>query len=129
MADAHLVFVYGSLKRGEHNHRLLSAAEYRGEARTERQFRLYALPHFPALLRDDKDPQEIVGEVYAIDDVTLRLLDRLEANGRLYQRELIRVDSLEQPHESLLAWAYLYLGDLRGASLLPDPRWSGRRGK
>jgi gamma-glutamylcyclotransferase (GGCT)/AIG2-like uncharacterized protein YtfP len=124
MANSHLVFVYGSLKRGEHNHALLREVEFRGEARTERQFRLYALPLFPALVRDDKDPQSIVGEVYAVTDMTLRILDRLEANGRLYQRELIPVDGLESPHERLLAWAYLYLGDLRGANPWPGERWS-----
>jgi len=125
MAKSHLVFVYGSLKRGEHNHGLLRAAEYRGEARTERQFRLYALPYYPALVRGDGDPQPIVGEVYSIDEAALRILDRLEDNGRLYQRELIRVDSLDRPDERLLAWAYLFLGDLQGASPCPDERWSG----
>jgi gamma-glutamylaminecyclotransferase len=128
MANSHLVFVYGSLKRGERNHALLRAVEFRGEARTEQQFRLYALPFFPALVRDPADPQSIVGEVYAVDDTTLRLLDRLEANGRLYQRELIHVNCLERPHESLLAWTYLYLGDLRGARPWPDERWSGSTG-
>jgi len=128
MANPHLVFVYGSLKRGEYNHALLREVEFRGEARTERQFRLYALPFFPALVRDDEDPQSIVGEVYAVSDMTLRILDRLEANGRLYQRELIPVDGLESPHERLLAWAYLYLGDLRCASPWPGERWSHASG-
>jgi gamma-glutamylcyclotransferase (GGCT)/AIG2-like uncharacterized protein YtfP len=127
MTDGHLVFVYGSLKQGEQNHAVLRDVEYRGEARTERQFRLYALPLFPALVRDLEDPQTIIGEVYAVSDMTLRVLDRLEANGRLYRRELIQVDSLERPDERLLAWAYLYLGDLRGANPWPSERWSRSR--
>ena len=128
MANPHLVFVYGSLKRGERNHALLRAVEYRGEARTEPQFRLFALPFFPALVRDQADPQSIVGEVYAVGESTLRLLDRLEANGQLYQREMIDVESLDRPNERLRAWVYLYLGDLTGASPWPNERWSGSRG-
>ena len=68
--------------------------------------------------RDDVDPQAIVGEVYAVNDVTLRLLDRLEVNGELYQRELIEVECLELPNDRLQAWTYLYLGDLRSCSPL-----------
>jgi gamma-glutamylaminecyclotransferase len=129
MANSHLVFVYGSLQRGEHNHGLLHAAEYRGEARSERQFRLYAFRHYPALVRDENDPRAIVGEVYAVDEATLRILDRLEDNGQLYQRELIDVDSLERPNERLRAWVYIFRGDLEGASPWPDERWRGSSGE
>jgi gamma-glutamylcyclotransferase (GGCT)/AIG2-like uncharacterized protein YtfP len=128
MANSHLVFVYGSLKRGEHNHRILRDVEFRGEARTAREFGLYALPLFPALVRDAEDPQTVVGEVYAVSEVTLRVLDRLEANGRLYQREVIEVECLEPPQLRLQAWTYLYLGDLRGAVRCPGERWSRSSG-
>ncbi len=128
MANSHLVFVYGSLKRGEHNHGLLRAAEYRGEARTGQQFRLYAFRDYPALVRDENDPQAIAGEIYAVDEATLRLLDRLEDNGRLYQRVMIDVDSLQRPNERLRAWVYLFLGELHGASPWTNERWSGSSG-
>ncbi len=128
MANSHLVFVYGSLKRGERNHAVLQASEYRGEARTECRFRLYAFPAYPALVRDDNNPLAILGELYSVDDRTLRSLDRLEENGRLYQRELLPVEPLEPPGETLAAWTYLFLGPLDGAIACPGPQWTGTRG-
>jgi gamma-glutamylcyclotransferase (GGCT)/AIG2-like uncharacterized protein YtfP len=85
----HLVFVYGTLMRGESNHRLLATAHFVAEAHTEPCFELFDLGHFPAM---SAGGQTVVrGEVYAVNDQTLVRLDRLEGHPEFYQRTPIRL--------------------------------------
>ena len=60
------------------------------------------------------------------DDDTLAALDKLEQNGELYQREVIRVLSRDVPGETLEAWAYLHLGDATVFPLWPNDCWTGK---
>jgi gamma-glutamylcyclotransferase (GGCT)/AIG2-like uncharacterized protein YtfP len=117
------VFVYGSLKRGQPNHRLLAQAEFLACGRTQPQFALFDLGAYPGLVRDSSAPQAIEGELYRVSGLLLAELDRFEDNGRLYRRELLPIRSLgdDREHE---AWAYLYLGQLGGARRLPMACWS-----
>ena len=78
------VFVYGSLRAGEPNHRLLLRATLVGTARTEPCFALHDLGAFPAMVAGGV--HAIVGEIYEVDDVTLAALDRLEGVPTFYQR-------------------------------------------
>jgi len=80
-----LVFVYGTLLVGEHNHRLLKGAQLiSDEARTQPGFQLYDLGRYPALVRDGD--QAVLGEVYEVDEPMLAALDRLEGHPDLYRR-------------------------------------------
>jgi gamma-glutamylcyclotransferase (GGCT)/AIG2-like uncharacterized protein YtfP len=74
------VFVYGSLLSGMGNHVLLSDTKSKmlGECRTPRQFAMIDLGYFPGIVPAEKEPVEILGEVYEVDDETLHRLDRLE---------------------------------------------------
>lgn len=65
------LFVYGTLREGHGNHRLLSDSEKLGEATIpgERKSGLVVVP---------SDDDVVRGEVYAVDDETLRWVDRLE---------------------------------------------------
>lgn len=74
--DYFFVFVYGTLRRGFHNNYLLKHAEFIGKGQTEEKFRLVAngLP----FVRTDKQVSNIKGEVYKINENTLRHLDALE---------------------------------------------------
>lgn len=87
----HRVFVYGTLKRGVHNHHLLSSAEFVGNAYTLDQFKMYHVG-FPVIRESDHpDAKSVYGEVYDVDDDTLKKLDRLENEGVMYDRKLINV--------------------------------------
>jgi gamma-glutamylaminecyclotransferase len=106
------VFVYGTLKRGYGNNRLLANAEFVGEATTVgiRYKMLHA--GFPVAMRstEGKQRRPIVGEVFRIkeyDDVTLQLLDRLESNGRMYNRRVVDVRLADGKRTR----AWIYLGD------------------
>jgi gamma-glutamylaminecyclotransferase len=81
------VFVYGTLMRGQTNHRYLEHARFLGPARTLPTFRLYNMGFYPAMAAEGRDAIE--GEVYEVDPATLVELDRLESHPRVYQRTLI----------------------------------------
>lgn len=44
-----LLFIYGSLKRGQLNHRVIADQEYRGDARTEPRYRVISLGKYGGL--------------------------------------------------------------------------------
>lgn len=90
-SQEHLVFVYGSLRRGEYNHRLLAGARFVEEARTPPRFELVDLGSYPALI--EGGAMAVVGEVYAVNEPMLRRLDRLEGHPEYYQRRRIRLAS------------------------------------
>lgn len=94
------VFVYGTLRRGEHNHRLLESARFVGEGHTPPSFTLRDLGAYPALV--DGGSTRVVGEIYEVEGVTLSALDRLEDHPRLYRREQIALDDGERVEAYLL---------------------------
>lgn len=71
------VFVYGSLMKGFHNHRLLekNEAEFIDPATTTKEYALVSFGGFPGLVYGDK---AIAGEVYDVNEKTLEELDHLE---------------------------------------------------
>ena len=105
-----LVFVYGTLKRGYGNNRLLRDGDARfiGEASTLfPYFRLYGrgIP-FMALERDESRGLNVKGEVWEVDPNCLQRLDWLEGHPHMYTRQTIEVLTDEGPCQ---AEAYLYL--------------------
>jgi len=96
------VFVYGTLRRGFGNHRLLAGARFLGEARTARAYRMVSLGGCPGMLAGTS---RVVGEVYEVDDETLLRLDRLEGHPYMYRREPVRL------HGFAKVEAYIYQRD------------------
>lgn len=86
-----LVFVYGTLKRGHHNHRVLGPdPKFVGHALTNTKYKMLDAG-FPVLLALTKDDPEdaghyVEGEVYDVDLTTAKRLDQLEGKGRMYNR-------------------------------------------
>jgi gamma-glutamylcyclotransferase (GGCT)/AIG2-like uncharacterized protein YtfP len=88
-ATAHtqcLLFVYGSLKRGQANHRELSAARFIATVRTAPTFALRDIAGYPALVPGDR---AISGELYELPRQSLPRLDEFEGEG--YLRETIEL--------------------------------------
>lgn len=110
----HLVFVYGTLLRGEVNHHRLAGAELLGAWRTEPCFQMFNLGAYPGLARGGRTA--VTGEVYRVDGAGLKHLDRLEDYPRLYDRQLI-------PTRFGRAWIYLYRGDLSGRQVIQGGDW------
>lgn len=73
-----LLFVYGTLKRGQCNHRLLASQEFLGEAVTEPRYRVVDLGPHPGLVLDAGSGVAVKGELWAVSDECLTALDAFE---------------------------------------------------
>jgi gamma-glutamylcyclotransferase (GGCT)/AIG2-like uncharacterized protein YtfP len=83
-----ILFVYGTLKQGHSNHRVMEAAagEFLGPAQLPaEEFQMVNLGPFPGLVRvDQKDATVIHGECFLVD--SLKRFDRLEGYPDFYGR-------------------------------------------
>ncbi len=79
-----VLFVYGSLKRGQPNHRKLKGARFIGAGRTAQAFALRMIAGYPALVPGER---AILGELYELPMQTLNELDEFEGEGYL-RREI-----------------------------------------
>ena len=95
--ERQLVFVYGTLKRGEKNHHWLEGASWQGEAELSGVL-LHDLGPFPMAVIG---VGTAIGEVYAVEERGLARLDELEGYPRLYDRQLLSLNDGRQ------AWVYL----------------------
>jgi gamma-glutamylaminecyclotransferase len=100
----HVIFVYGTLREGQWNHHLLDSSKFLGMAKTKMRYALYG-SGVPFLSRADS-VSHVKGEVYAVDDATLRRLDQLEGHPDAYKREQAEV--VLQDGTELIAWIYFY---------------------
>jgi gamma-glutamylaminecyclotransferase len=104
-ANRPLLFVYGTLKRGRHNHGLMEEleAEFVTRARTVESFPL-VVQGLPYLLDAEGRGQRVGGEIYRMDSEGWRYVDRLEGHPHFYCRRLIRVEG--EDGASYEAWCY-----------------------
>lgn len=108
------VFVYGTLKRGEGNHRLLAqGCLFIGDDTIKAK--LFDLGHFPAI---QQGTDVVQGEVYMVGPNTLRRLDALEGHPNFYKREV--VTTLNKKHD---VWAYFMPEMVYKARHLPEGVW------
>jgi len=111
-----LLFVYGTLKRGQPNHGRLQGARCLGEAILE-GMSLFDLGPFPMAIPGEG---RVAGEVFAVPWAALADLVAFEGCPRLYQRHwLCLADGRE---------AWVYLGQprqVRHVNRLPDGQWRG----
>lgn len=95
-----LVFVYGSLRRGQPNHHQLAGSPFCGEAQLS-GLALYDLGPFPMAIACHEPGACLHGELYAVTTEQLGALDRFEGAPRLYER---------QPHrlaDGRAVWVYV----------------------
>lgn len=78
------LFVYGTLKRGYHNHYIIEGSKLLGEAVLP-DYGIFSLGSFPGIVR--RYDYRTHGELYEIDEALLPRLDRLEGVPHLYTRE------------------------------------------
>ena len=99
--DKHLVFVYGTLRRGGVRAMpdIFPGAKFVGGA--EVSGRLYDLGAYPGLLLDEAGAP-VVGEVYEIDEEILSKLDEIEASS-YYVRRRVEVSVGD---DKMTCWVY-----------------------
>ena len=83
-----LIFVYGTLKRGKHNHRYLAGQKYLGDAHTGPLYSLL-VSGLPFLVK--REGTGCTGELWEVDERCLANLDRLEGHPNFYTRTPIVV--------------------------------------
>lgn len=106
------IFVYGSLKRGFHNHDCLRGQTFVGEARTEPVYRLLSLHSYPGMIEAPTNGRSVHGELWSVDARCKALLDRLEGvEVGFYRLAEVR---LLPPHDSRGVWTYLYARSTAG---------------
>lgn len=91
-SERHIVFVYGTLKRGYHNHALLknNRAKFLGEDRAPG----VVYGPFPFAQASEWEPEAwIQGETYSVDAECLQRLDRLEGHPHGYTRTPVTLAS------------------------------------
>ena len=111
------IFVYGSLKRGFRLHCYLTNQRFVGDACTAPRFRLYDVGWFPAMVADP-DGIAVQGELYEVDSECLAALDRVEGEGRIYERVEIELQGWGT------AESYLFLDDVDKLEEIGDC-WKG----
>ena len=97
----HAVAVYGTLRSGECNHRLLanSNAELAWEGISRQKFAMFGLSSYFPYLVPRTHVRDVYLEVYNVDDATFASLDILEGYPQHYNRKQVKVRSRD-------AWIY-----------------------
>lgn len=104
------IFVYGTLMRKCYNHeRYLKKQQYLGPAVLP-GYALFNLGSFPGIVPDSGE--KVQGELYEIDGPTLKQLDLLEDQGRLYIRKSTEV---QLGNRQVRAEVYVWNGKVRKA--------------
>lgn len=116
----HLIFVYGTLKRGWGNNVIIRDQRFLGEAFTlVPNFRMYSLGGYPGVVAGDR---QIKGEVWEVDDNAFNRCDRLEGNPEFYKREKVEVLVVVGDETIYMeAWIYIYQGSIEGRQ--PIKEW------
>lgn len=119
-SPCHSLFVYGTLLRrcGHPMARFLAEhGRYRGAAKAPG--RLYDLGRYPAAIAEHEEHEWIYGELYDIDEATLRALDDYESEESpqpaFFGRQLQQV-TLETGDDAE-AWVYWFHGPLPASAV------------
>ena len=109
----HLIFIYGTLKKGFPNHSLhMESAEKLGNYQTVENYPLVLIGerYVPCMINAPGEGKQIEGELYKVDDDCLRRIDALERIKKPdgYRRLKIKVRSVEK-HNAVMLESYAYL--------------------
>lgn len=120
-----LIAVYGTLRKGCSNHRVIEKGVYLGNYESKPIFNMYSLgDHYPALKLNGNT--SILFEVYEIDDVNLKSVNALEgyaenndSNGKYpnyYDRKIIQTPYGE-------AYIYIFEGEISNYNKVESGDW------
>ena len=112
-----LIFVYGSLRRGQRYHALLRGAQFLAPYVTPPGYTMLDLGPYPGVVQGGH--AEVTGEIYHVDDATLARLDRLEGVPHQYARVAIA-----SPHGD--CWIYLYRRSSGSEPVVGSGNWLRR---
>ncbi len=85
-----ILFVYGTLKRGQMNNHFLVGQTFLGEAETLPKYRLYGLGWHPGMV-DDTNGLAVKGELWRVDALSLAMMDEYEDHPNQFIRKVIEI--------------------------------------
>jgi gamma-glutamylaminecyclotransferase len=91
-----ILFVYGALKRGQRNHRLIADQTFLGEVATEPRYRVFDLGPYPGLVVDEANGLAVRGELWAVSACCLAELDEFEEVPGPFVRETVAIDGRDE---------------------------------
>lgn len=118
------VFVYGTLKRGQPNNKLMEGifdgeVTYMGKAVTGKEFPLVIAPaawNLPCLLAAEGTGKKVRGELFEVDEEMLSFLDQFEGHPDFYRRKQVIIQLTEDhtgqkldPPNIHTCWCYFFL--------------------
>lgn len=114
-----LVAVYGSLRKGLGNHRLLENAKYLGDFQSEPVFSLYSLGGYPGLKTNGTT--SVTMEVYEVTPIEANRIDQLE--GYTPGREATFYDKIPIDTPYGKASVYTYVDKIPESRLVESGDW------
>lgn len=90
----HLLFIYGSLKRGQSRNNFLSPNSlYLGVATTQADYKMYKFGGYPALVPvESGNGTKVWGELYEVPAQIIPRLDEVEGVGKgLFRRDKVKL--------------------------------------
>ena len=78
---------------------------------------MYLVSWYPAVVKGDGI---VYGEVYKIDERTLKIIDRVEDEGSLYVRE---IENVETEKGIIPCYIYIYRGKVEGLKEIKSGRF------
>jgi group I intron endonuclease len=118
-----LIFVYGTLRKNNGNHRLIENADFLGEHATEPIYNMYSLGGFPALKLNGNT--SIKGEVYAVNASEAMRVDSLEGYSPNETPTFYDKTTIETPWGQ--AGVYIYVGQPDESRLIESGDWKEYR--
>ena len=115
--DPLLLFVYGTLKRGERNHHALVNAHYLNESCTSPDYLLVDLGPYPGMVEKPQEVFSVQGELFEIPYKLIIELDKIEDAPFLFNLEPITLANGSK------AFAYLYKQSIAGKKILSEGMW------
>ena len=112
-----LLFVYGTLKRGERNHPLLMDEKYLGDTGTSPNYLLVDLGRYPGMVKKPHGGFSVQGELFEIPYKLILELDKIEDAPFLFNLEPITLA------DGSKAFSYLYKQSIEGERILSEGVW------
>ena len=113
-----IVFVYGTLRQGYHNHRLIIDCRFIDTARTVNDYAMYAngIPY----VSDNEKVSQIYGELYLVKPKILFNLDMLEGHPAWYKRKKVPTETMS----GKIYNAWLYFNNTKTDNLIMSGDYS-----